>query len=329
MSKISFFLACVLLGSFIYAYSWQHLVREELRVPLSGYELTIAPGSSLRKVASELHTHEILRHPRLLCWYAIMRGYADKIQAGEYMLAHGTKPIELLDIVRDGSVTQHSVSIIEGQRVQDIVSMLQAHPKIEATLQGLSEQEIINKLNIPVAHLEGIFWPETYFITAKTKDVDFLRRAHLNMQSKLQDMWAKRDPNIKLHTAYEALILASIIEKESGDYAELAEISGVYHRRLQMGMKLQADPTVIYALGDTLQGPLLKSHLGVESAYNTYLHQGLPPTPIAIPSQKAIEAALHPAPGETLYFVATGEGTHVFSKTLEEHNQAVHKYRGC
>lgn len=304
-----------------------YALHADLNIPAAGFELTIRPGSSFYKITEDLHKQKILSNPRLLRWYATLRGYANNIQAGEYLLSTGTNSLSLLDQLREGKVRQYTFTIIEGQRVSDVIKDLNQHPKIIATLKGLSEAEVIAKLNIDQANMEGLLWPETYFFTAQTTDLDLLRRATATMRQNLQTMWEQRDSAVTLKNSYEALILASIIEKESGVYDEFAEISGVYQRRLAKKMRLQADPTVIYALRTTLTGPLLTKHCSTDSKYNTYLYTGLPPTPIAIPSRQAIYAALHPAAGESLYFVASTNGRHVFSKSLAEHNAAVAKTR--
>jgi len=285
--------------------------------------LKVQPGTSVRQLANDLHKLGILDCPRLFRWYAIATGAYNHIQAGEYRLVPGTTPQQLLNMMVSGKVVQYTFTIIEGWRTRDVIAALHEHPKIKVTLAGLSYDQILKKLDLPVKHLEGLFLADTYFFHADTKDVDFLRRAYLSMQEKLDALWEKRAPNLALNNPYEALILASIIEKESGLAHELTQISGVFHRRLAKNMRLQADPTVAYWFGDALKGPLLKRHLKIDSPYNTYTLIGLPPTPIAIPSLRAIEAALHPDNGTSLFFVATGSGSHIFSTTLAEHNKAV------
>lgn len=328
-SKFLIYVALVAFVSFgsVYFYVWKCLAYDKLPVADDGYELFVEPGTSLRQFINQLQTSGIVNHPDLLLVYVILSNNASHIKAGEYKISPGTTSLQLLDQVVAGLVTQYPFTIVEGLQTRQVLEKLQQHPKIKATLVGKSSIEIIKELNIPVEHLEGIFLPETYFFKAYTTDLEFLRRAYFSMQKKLDLAWQQRDPDCILKSPFEALILASIIEKESSVKGEYAEISGVYQRRLVNGMKLQADPTVIYALQDKLTGPLLIKHLSLDSAYNTYKFKGLPPTPIAIPSMAAVDAALHPAPGESLYFVATGAGDHVFSKTLAEHNKAVRKMR--
>lgn len=320
-------IACVLISSVFFIYAWKRLSYDELAVPEFGCEICIESGTSLRQFTNQLHSKNILESPRLLRWYGVFTNCANNIKAGEYKIEAGMTPRGILRKVVAGEVNHYAFTVVEGLQTKQILAELQQHPKIKATLNGLTPDQIIAELNLPIAHLEGLFLPDTYFFEAGTTDADFLRRAYYSMDQKLQDLWHDRDPECVLDSPYEALILASIIEKESGLKSEYREISGVYQRRLIAGMRLQADPTVIYALQDQLNGPLLKAHLRIDSPYNTYKLAGLPPTPIALPSLAAIEAALHPAPGESLYFVATGTGGHLFSKTLEEHNKAVKQVR--
>lgn len=326
-SGLHIFLASLLVSSVTYTYIWQQLIYKPLKLTEAVYTFEIAPGSTLKQFTQQLHQAGILAHPKLLNCLAILNGSANHIKAGEYTIGRGMTAKQLLKQVVAGQVTQYAFTIVEGWRTADLIAALQQHPKIEFSLNGLSEKEIINKLGISVNHLEGMFLPDTYYFTAHTKDVDFLRRAHFNLQEKLQAAWQQRAPDSMLSSPYQALILASIIEKESGVKTEYHEISGVFQRRLTKHMRLQADPTVIYALGDKYKGTILKSHLQLKSPYNTYVSNGLPPTPIAMPGLRAIEAALHPATGDSLYFVATGDGGHVFTKDLVAHNKAVQKLR--
>lgn len=320
---ITITLAVVAMASVIGGYGWKCLARDGLIVPVTGYEFYIEPGTSLRQFSNGLHSAGLIKHPSFFRWYVILTNNANNLKAGEYRILPGDTALQFLDKVLAGLVTQYSFTIVEGLQTAQVISLLQQHPKIKTTLEGLSEADIIKNLNISTKSLEGIFLPDTYFFDAYTTDVDFLRRAYFSMEQKLQLSWAQRDPKCILKSPYEALILASIIEKESGLKSEYAEISGVYQRRLAKGMRLQADPTVIYAMQDKLKGPLLRKHLTLDSPYNTYKITGLPPTPIAIPSMAALEASLHPESGDTLYFVATKNGGHVFSSTLQDHNAAV------
>lgn len=315
------------MSSIFFVYAWKRIYYDKITVSDFGCEICIEPGTSLRQFTNQLYAKNISQSPYLLRWYGIITNCANNIKAGEYKIETGMTLKDVLSKVVAGDVNNYAFTIVEGLQTSQILSELQQHPKIKATLAGLTPDQIISKLDLPLIHLEGMFLPDTYFFEAGTSDVDFLRRAYYCMDQKLKELWKDRDPECILDSPYDALILASIIEKESSLKSEYAEISGVYQRRLIAGMRLQADPTVIYALQDQLDGPLLRRHLRIDSPYNTYRFVGLPPTPIALPSMAAIEAALHPAPGESLYFVATGTGGHIFTNTLTDHNKAVEKLR--
>ncbi len=227
-----------------------------------------------------------------------------------------------------GEVVQHSLTIIEGWNFRQMLAAMHAHEHLEHTLRGLSDEEIIAKLELPYPHPEGLFMPDTYRFTRGTTDLEFLHRAHRALMQTLDQAWAERAEGLPLKTPYEALILASIIEKETGIAEERPDIAGVFIRRLNKGMRLQTDPTVIYGMGENYKGNIRRRDLRTDTPYNTYTRHGLTPTPIALASAAAIHAAVNPAAGETLFFVATGsEGRHYFSKTLEEHNQAVYRYQ--
>jgi len=312
----------------LYAFAWQQIAVEALTIENEPVYFMVASGTSLNQFTRQLNTQGILAYPSFVRWYAVYKGYANSLQAGEYKVMPGTTPKQMLKMVVNGEVTQYAFTIVEGWKSADVIDALNQHPKIKHELKGLSDQEIIKKLSIPSTHLEGIFLPDTYHFHAYASDVDCLKRAYVAMQQKIQMVWEQRSKTSILKTPYEALILASIIEKESGILDEYRQISGVYQRRLAKRMRLQADPTVAYFWGDKLpQGKLFFKHLKIDSPYNTYTRQGLPPTPIALPSVKALEAAVNPAAGETLYFVATGTGGHVFTTTLQDHNKEVIKFR--
>ncbi len=235
--------------------------------------------------------------------------------------------LQLLQQMVDGEVIQHTLTLVEGWSFKQVMVALRAHHAIRATLQGLTAAEIMSRLGYAGQHPEGRFFPDTYHFPKATSDIEFLRRAYSAMAERLEQEWVAREPDLPLKSAYEALILASIIEKESAVSAERAEIAGVFIRRLNKGMRLQTDPTVIYGMGEAYDGNIRRRDLRHDTPYNTYTRKGLPPTPIAMPGGEAIHAALHPASAESLYFVARGDGTHYFSATLEEHNRAVRKYQ--
>lgn len=246
------------------------------------------------------------------------------LKAGEYQLDSGMTPAQVLQKLSSGQVIQYSFTIVEGWTVKQLVAKLKDAPALTITLEGqldgLAEQLGIEK------PLEGWFLPETYQYPRGTTDIELLRRAHQAMQAALASAWNDRAEPLEIETPYEALILASIIERETGVVSERETISGVFHRRLARNMKLQTDPTVIYGMGDRYDGNIRSADLREDTPYNTYVHRGLPPTPIALPGLAAIVAACNPAPGDSLYFVSRGDGSHQFSATLDEHNRAVDKY---
>ncbi len=233
----------------------------------------------------------------------------------------------MLDRIVAGRVIQYPLTIVEGWTFRQLRQALAAHPQLTQTLAGLSDAEIMARLGRPGAHPEGWFLPDTYHFPKGFTDEAFLRRALTAMEQRLTQVWERRAPDTPLNDPYQALVLASIIEKETGVAAERAEIAGVFARRLRLGMRLQTDPTVIYGLGEAFDGNLRRRDLEADTPYNTYTRPGLPPTPIALPGLAALEAAAQPAAGDALYFVADGQGGHVFSRTLEEHHRAVRRYQ--
>ena len=233
----------------------------------------------------------------------------------------------LLSHMVAGNTKSFSVTFVEGMRFDDMLRILADTPHITSVLTGLDHQEIMRRVGQPEQHPEGQFFPATYDFGHGSEDITILRRAYQRMRRELADAWRERDPELPYETPDEALVMASIIEKETGLASERAEIAGVFVRRLRRGMKLQTDPTVIYGLGAAFDGNLRRADLRRDTPYNTYTRHGLPPTPIALPGADAIHAALHPAPGNSLFFVARGDGSHQFSATLAEHNRAVRRYQ--
>lgn len=289
--------------------------------------ITVAPGASLHRIARQLKAQGMIEEPRYLTLLGRWQGQAGRLQAGEYRIEPGTRPLQLLNQMAAGDVVQYGFTIIEGWTFREMLAQLQAHPKIESELEGLEDDEIMARLGKAGEHPEGWFLPETYHFPAGLSDLAFLKRAHAAMTKRLDQAWAARAKDLSYKSAYEALIMASIIEKETAVPAERPAIAGVFVRRLEKRMRLQTDPTVIYGIGPSFDGNIRRRDLRTDTPYNTYTRHGLTPTPIALPSAEAIEAALHPADGETLYFVAKGDGSHYFSKTLAEHVNAVRKYQ--
>lgn len=297
---------------------------------LHQHTVSISKGMTVRSVLNLLQAQQVLdagQAKQFFLWVKINRA-EKKIKAGTYVLSGPLTADQLLNKLIRGDVVQQSLTIIEGQRVQEFLEKLKQHPMVEQTIGALSEEEILALLQAPYPYLEGIFFPDTYYFSDRTKDTVLLQLAYDTMQQHLAKAWDKRADNLVLKTPYEALILASIIEKEGQLRTEQPMISGVFHRRLLKKMRLQSDPTVIYGLSDKNK-TLTRSDLKIDHPFNTYVHRNLPPSPIALPGLSAIDAALHPDDSETLYFVARGDssGSHVFSNTLEEHNQAVSQYR--
>ena len=320
----------ILLGSLIGGWvvmDYRQFVANPLPITESGYRHVIAPGTGLKHFADELYRAGVMPHPLYLRWMARFAGKSQSIKAGEYLFAPGITPRQLLEQVAAGAVIQHPFTIVEGWTFTQLLEALRQQDVIAQTLNGLNEDQIMERLGYAGQHPEGLFLPDTYHFPRGTSDVAFLQRSYQAQAARLAEEWERRDPGLPYQTPYQALIMASIVEKETALPEERAEIAGVFVRRLTRGMRLQTDPTVIYGLGDRFDGNLRRRDLATDSPYNTYMHAGLPPTPIALPGLAAIHAALHPAPGEAVYFVSRGDGSHQFSATLAAHNQAVRRYQ--
>jgi UPF0755 protein len=286
----------------------------------------VEPGSGLISVARELERQGYIDHPRYLVWYARREGRADTIVAGEYLLTPGMTPMELVGKLIRGDVIRYALTIPEGWTFRQFIETLRANGRLRHTLDGLDEAAIMSAIGHPSESPEGRFFPDTYQFITGTTDADLLRQAYQAMKEKLSSVWEERAPDLPLKTPYQALILASIIEKETSVAEERRRVAGVYIRRLQRGMRLQADPTVIYGIGLDFDGRLSRRDLLNDTPFNTYTRAGLPPTPIALPGADALHAAVNPAPGDDIYFVSRGDGTHYFSASLADHQAAVRKY---
>lgn len=323
--------ALVLLASLAVGWYWmayQNFIERPLDWPDEGMVLTVERGTNLRMLTEILHKRGVLQQPQMLYWHARYRGLAHKIRAGEYAVPRNATPDALLQILTEGKSIAYQLTLLEGWNFKQVMAAVRQNPVLKQTLNETSPNAVMAAVGYPGLHPEGRFFPDTYAFPRGTTDQEFLARAAKRMEQQLTDAWAKRDvEHIAVKTPDEALILASIIEKETGAPQERPEISGVFTRRLKKGMKLQTDPTVIYGMGDSYQGNIRRKDLRAPTPYNTYVIKGLPPTPIAMPGRAAIDAALHPAPGKSLYFVSKGDGTHVFSSTLKAHNAAVRKYQ--
>jgi UPF0755 protein len=289
--------------------------------------LEIRPGTRLRDLAWRLSDQGLISDPLFFVLLAYLQGLQNQIKAGEYAVDAGMRPSDLLRLFASGRSVQFPVTLIEGRTFRQAVDSLAQVPVLKHELTGASDAELMQAIGIPGDHPEGWLFPDTYMVARNSTDLELLKRAYRRMQQVLDEEWQQRSQDLPIETPYQALILASIIEKETGLAAERPDIAGVFVRRLRQGMRLQTDPTVIYGMGDDYDGNIRRADLRRPTPYNTYVIDGLPPTPIALPGREAIHAALHPAPGETLYFVSRGDGSHHFSISLREHNCAVRQYQ--
>lgn len=297
---------------------------------LAGFAPTVVNlprGSSFAAVVRRLQEAGVLEYGWPFKVMARLQGKAGTVKAGEYRIEPGITPQRLLDRLVKGDVLLHRLTIIEGWNFQDLRAALRRHDAVRQTLGPLSGREIMERLGHPQTHPEGRFFPDTYLFPRGTADQILLQRAYQAMEEALAAAWRQRDPDLPLDSPYAALVLASIIEKETALASERRQIAGVFIRRLRRGMPLQTDPTVIYGLGQTFDGNLTRQHLRQDQPYNTYRHRGLPPTPIAMPGRESLLAAVQPADGDSLFFVSRGDGSHIFSATLEAHRQAVRCYQ--
>lgn len=310
-----------------YLWDFRAFSNAPLNVGPEGVVLEVAPGTTLRGLARELSELELLDNPRYFVWLGRLERVAARIRAGEFQVAAGTTPQTLLDLLVSGAVIQHELTVLEGWTFRQLREALERQDALRQTLEEVSDESIMALLGKEPLHPEGQFAPDTYRFPRGTTDLEFLRRAQNTLEEWLQREWAGREENLPYDNAYEALIMASIIEKETGLASEREQIAGVFVRRLQKNMRLQTDPTVIYGMGERYQGNIRREDLINDTPYNTYTRNGLPPTPIALPSLAAIKAALHPKAGTSLYFVAKGDGSHYFSDTNAEHQAAVKRYQ--
>ena len=327
MPRLATLLFVVVLGLGLVGLELVQRWQTRLSIPGGGHYLAVGPGQSLRSVADTLHGQGVVPYPRLLLLYGRWSGLDREIRPGEYLLPQYLDIKSLLLLLSKGEVIQYQVTIPEGISLQRTLLLLVREAGLEHVLDGVDDARI-RALIAPHTNPEGLFFPDSYRYERGTSDLQVLQRSRYLMEKILADEWATRADKLPYKTAYDALIMASIIEKETGMAQERAEIAGVFVRRLRKKMRLQTDPTVIYGLGSTFDGNLRRRDLkDASNLYNTYRHHGLPPSPIALPSREAIHAALNPAEGDALFFVARGDGGHVFSSTLEAHQDAVKKYQ--
>lgn len=310
----------VLTGFGYYAY-------RPLQLPVAPFEFELKQGGHLKSVSHELQQAGLLEQDWAFVWLARLLGKSGHIQAGYYVLEHSVTPLELLNMFSRGEVIQRKLSVIEGWTFRQFRDALNANPDLKHVTSNLTDTEILQRIGATETHPEGLFFPDTYRFAAGTRDLVIFKRAYQTMQQRLQAAWAARDANLPLQTPYQALILASIVEKETGAPGDRPMIAGVFMNRLRKGMLLQTDPTVIYGLSDKFDGNLRRRDLLADTPYNTYTRRGLTPTPIALPGLAALQATLHPAHTDALYFVSRGDGSSQFSSTLTAHNRAVGRYQ--
>lgn len=298
-----------------------------LKLQPNSQEIVIQSQSSLKSIANQLVKQGVLREPWRFIILAQMFNKESFLQAGSYTLNKNISPYQLLLSLNHGKTTQGGVTFIEGRTFVQMREKLTQNDAVKQTITGLSESEILKMLGSNDSVAEGLFFPDTFYFDRNTTDTVILQRSYDAMRSKLAKAWEGRDANLPYKTSYQALIMASIIEKETGRASERPMIAGVFINRLRIGMRLQTDPTVIYGMGVQYKGNIRKKDLIADTPYNTYTRVGLPPTPIAMPGMAAIDAALHPAKTKALYFVGKGDGSHAFSNNLVDHNLAVVHYQ--
>ncbi len=304
-----------------------YYAHDELRLETSPVTFELRVGSSLRNVATQLAKAGVIGRPELFELLARALGESAKLKAGNYEFSAPLTPLSLLQQMTRGDVALLAVTFVEGSTFRQMRKALQDNPKIRAETAAMTETELLEKLEIPQPRGEGWFFPDTYHFSAGTSDLAILRRANRLMLHYLNQEWERRAPGLPLKSPMEALILASIVEKETGKPEERGMVAAVFINRLRIGMLLQTDPTVIYGMGESFDGNIRRGDLTTDTPYNTYTRAGLPPTPIAMPGLEALRATLNPAPSNALYFVARGDGTSKFSRTLTEHERAVTQYQ--
>jgi UPF0755 protein len=323
-TRLAAILVAIVMAALAGASWW---IAQPLRLPAATYSFEVKPGATLKSVARDLAGAQVLPSQHVLVLLARLRRVDRTIKAGNYELADGITLSRLLDKLTQGDVTQTGMTIVEGSTYLDLVAALKANPEIAKSVVGLPAAELATRVGIPGANPEGWFFPDTYFFAKGSKDIGLLARSYRVMRSRLDDAWAQRAADLPLKDPYQALILASIVEKETGNAADRPLVASVFVNRLRLGMRLQSDPTVIYGLGANFDGNLRKRDLETDSPYNTYTRDGLPPTPIALPGQASLEAVTRPPKTPYLYFVSRGDGTSEFTANLTDHNRAVAKFQ--
>jgi UPF0755 protein len=323
--KYALLIATILVLSFgvwLYLYA-----KTPLNLSPQAQEISIKPKSSLKGIANQLVEQQVISNALPFIILARVLGKEPYLQAGDYTLNKNVSPYQLMLSLNHGKSTQGSIIFIEGKTFKHMRAKLARNDAVKNTIKDLTDTEIMRLVGNGEKHAEGLFFPDTFYFDRNTADTVILKRAYDSMQVKLKTAWDNRASNLPYKNSYEALIMASIIEKETGKASERPMVSGVFLNRLRIGMRLQTDPTVIYGMGNNFDGNIRRKDLTADTPYNTYTRDGLPPTPIAMPGLAAIEAALHPEKTKALYFVGKGDGSHAFSNSLQEHNRAVAKYQ--
>ena len=316
----------VLLSAGALAAWYYNFANSPLPLPATPFEFTVKAGTSLKSLSRQLTSAGLLPEPQLFALLGRIT-QATAIQAGTYRLDAPITPLVLLQKLNDGDVVPVSVTFLEGATFADVRAQLERTDKVKVTLKGLGDSEVLKLIGANESHPEGLLFPDTYRFAAGTTDIEILKKSYQAMQKKLAEAWAMRDADLPYKNPYEVLIMASIIEKETGRAVERPLIASVFINRLRIPMRLQTDPTIIYGMGATFDGNIRKRDLTTDTPYNTYTRDGLPPTPIALPGWGSLRAAVKPEQSDKLYFVGKGNGTHYFSSSLEEHNRAVGKYQ--
>jgi UPF0755 protein len=304
---------------------WSH-------VPIIGtdsqpIEFEVKAGSGVRGSTQQIAAAGVPVNPALLALLARLTGKSSRLKAGNYELKPGTTPLALINQLVRGEFAQESLAIIEGWTFKQMRQAIAAHPALKHDTANLSDKELLEKITTEYTRPEGLFAPDTYLFAKGVSDLQIYKQAHALMLKRLNDEWARRNPDLPYKNPYEALIMASIVEKETGQKAERDLVAAVFVNRLKKGMLLQTDPTVIYGMGDKYQGNIRKRDLEADTPYNTYTRAGLPPTPISLPGTASLAAALNPAKSDALYFVSRGNGTSEFNNNLNDHIRAVNKYQ--
>ena len=327
MGLIKFLIRWVLILAILLSAAAAYYVTRPLNVPALPFDFSLLPGSSLKSVAKQMKQAGVLDDEQSFVLLGRALGLAGHIKPGNYQLTKQPSLYELLQIVNKGRVAQSDLTIIEGWTFKQFRNAMNSAPKLNHDSAGLTDAEILKRIGATEKHPEGLFFPDTYIFPSGSSDLALLKRAYQTMQKRLNESWQGRDQNLPFDSPYQALILASIVEKETGQEKDRDMIASVFVNRLRINMRLQTDPTVIYGMSDKYDGNIRKRDLLKDTEYNTYTRYGLTPSPISLPGRESLQAVMHPATSTALYFVARGDGSSQFSSSLNEHNNAVNRYQ--